>query len=327
MSASRRGRARTARLLALGSVLSFAILAASAPARAATDEATAEALFKEARGRMARGDFAAACPQLEESQRLDPGMGTLYNLADCYENMGRTASAWASFLDVAAQAKAQAQAGREADARARAAALFPKLAHLTLVVQSADAKTTRLKITRDELEVGEAQWGLVLPIDPGQHLVTATAPGRKAWSSVVKVAPSASARLDVPALAVDAPPPPDVKPPEPRPSATQRSAGFVTMGVGVAALAVGSIAGLQSMSKKSDADKNCTGDLCNAKGVSDRDAALTAGNVSTVSFVVGGAAVVGGVLLVLFAPKARPAAPRTALCIAPTASGIGGTFW
>src|SRR4051812_10257047 len=59
------------------------------------------ALFDEARRLMADGKFAEACPKLEESQRMDPGIGILFNLGDCYEHLGRTASAWISFRDVA----------------------------------------------------------------------------------------------------------------------------------------------------------------------------------------------------------------------------------
>ena len=74
MSASKRSLG-----LALGAVL--ACTALERPARAASDEAAAEALFLDARARMAKGDYDGACPELEESQRLDPGMGTLFNLA------------------------------------------------------------------------------------------------------------------------------------------------------------------------------------------------------------------------------------------------------
>src|SRR6185436_7071846 len=58
------------------------------------DPAAGEALFREGRRFMKSRDFASACPKLEESLRLDPATGTLVNLADCEEQIGRTASAW-----------------------------------------------------------------------------------------------------------------------------------------------------------------------------------------------------------------------------------------
>src|ERR1041384_3277172 len=98
----------------------------SAPARAAdTDEASARVLFVEARRLAAAGDYAGACPKFEDSFRLNPGIGTNFNLADCLDHAGRIASAWARSLDVAAATKLAGQPEREQVARQRAAALEP----------------------------------------------------------------------------------------------------------------------------------------------------------------------------------------------------------
>src|SRR3954468_2190760 len=76
----------------------------SALAQDASSQAAAQALFEQARKLMADGKFPEACPKLAESQRLDPGAGTLLNLGHCYEKSGRTASAWVTFKDAAAAA-------------------------------------------------------------------------------------------------------------------------------------------------------------------------------------------------------------------------------
>ena len=59
----------------------------------AADRSAAQALFEQARDLMKQDKAAEACPKLEESQRLDPGVGTQFNLAECYVKMHRTASA------------------------------------------------------------------------------------------------------------------------------------------------------------------------------------------------------------------------------------------
>src|SRR5258706_9020963 len=92
------------------------------------DKATAQALFDQGKTLLSKGDVAGACPKFEESQRLDPGIGTQFNLATCYERAGRTASAWTLFLEVASAARAAHQPDREKLARSRAADLEPNRA-------------------------------------------------------------------------------------------------------------------------------------------------------------------------------------------------------
>src|SRR3954463_3119256 len=107
-------------------------LASSARAQATSDPATARALFREARKLMTDKHYDEACPKFEESQRLDAGIGTMFNLADCWGHSGPTASAWAMFLDAAAAARAANQEDRAKVAKERAGKLEPKLAHMTI---------------------------------------------------------------------------------------------------------------------------------------------------------------------------------------------------
>jgi TolA-binding protein len=64
------------------------------------DPATAEVLFRTGRLHSLAGEYAAVCPLFAESLRLDPAPGTLLNLADCEEHIGRTATAWAHFREL-----------------------------------------------------------------------------------------------------------------------------------------------------------------------------------------------------------------------------------
>src|SRR5262249_2265450 len=101
----RRTIERRATRWALGMATLFWLSSATA-AFAQADPASAQTLFDQAKQLMADGKYRDACPKLEESQRLDPGPGTLFQLASCYEKIDRTATAWAAFLEVAAAAKA-----------------------------------------------------------------------------------------------------------------------------------------------------------------------------------------------------------------------------
>ena len=96
-----------------------------AHAQNASSQAAAQALFDEARSLMNAGKFAEACPKFAESERLDPGAGTLLNLANCYEKGGQTASAWVTFKDAAAAADVKHRTDWSQRARERATALEP----------------------------------------------------------------------------------------------------------------------------------------------------------------------------------------------------------
>src|SRR5882672_4544932 len=63
----------------------------------AAEKVAAEALFDDGRKLLADGRFAPACEKFEQSEHIDPAVGTLLYLAECYEKSGRTASAWATF--------------------------------------------------------------------------------------------------------------------------------------------------------------------------------------------------------------------------------------
>jgi len=174
---TRSSRGATLRLALSAACGVFALsLRASA---AGGNEAAARALFAEGRKLVDEGNYVGACPKFEESLRLDPGTGTSFNLADCFEHIGRTASAWARFLDVAAASKADGQVDRERVARMRAEKLEPLLARLVIEVKS---PIQGLVVERDGVLIGEASWGVPMPVDPGERVLRATAPGRKPWS-------------------------------------------------------------------------------------------------------------------------------------------------
>ena len=118
----------------LAALLSLSAIAAHA--QPAQDQAAAaEALFREGRDLIAKGKYDEACPKFAASQRLDPGYGTLWNLADCLSRSGRTASAWAAFREAADTARKAGQADREAKATRRAADIEPKLERMTISVK------------------------------------------------------------------------------------------------------------------------------------------------------------------------------------------------
>jgi hypothetical protein len=284
--------------------------------------AAAQALFDQGKQLMAAGKASEACPKFEESQKLDPGSGTLINLALCYEQTGRTASAWSAYKDAASAAAVAGNKERERGARERASALAPKVPKLTIDVPT-DARVAGLSVMRDGVAVGPAQWGVPIPTDPGKHELSAKAPGYEEWHSTLSLKDGGVGSATVPKLteapnAASAAPvagEPAAEPepaPQPEPSQSssggglggQRIAALVVGGVGVAGVAVGSIFGIQAMSKKKTADETCDGTACQTDaGVEAGESAHKAGTISTIGMIVGGVGLAAGVTLWLTAPK------------------------
>jgi serine/threonine-protein kinase len=186
-------------------LLAWAVAAKAAPTGA--DKLAAEALFDAARKLMEEGKFASACPKFEESNRLDPAVGVLLYLADCHEKSGKLASAWLSWREAAAAAHRAGQAEREKLALQRAGQLEPKLARVQLEI-GAESAVEGLVVLRDGSEVKKALWGVPVPIDPGEHIVEARAPGRKPWTRTLNIIEQPSLLVvQIPALEAEAPVP------------------------------------------------------------------------------------------------------------------------
>jgi serine/threonine-protein kinase len=183
--------------------LALSLLAAGRQAKA-SDPAAAQVLFDEAKRLMSAGRYDEACPKLQESQKLDAGMGTQFHLADCWQHVGRTASAWALFREVESEAHALGNQGRERVARDRATALRPFLSKLVIVARDphGGASTGDLDVRRDGVSVGRGQWGMAVPVDPGPHVVTMVAPNKRPWQTNVDVPPNGKTiTISLPALA------------------------------------------------------------------------------------------------------------------------------
>ena len=319
---------RTAVVVRFASSVAALLLCAPAARAGADEKIAAEALFDEGKRLMLEGKFGPACEKLEESQRVDAAVGTLLYLAECYEKSGRPASAWATFREASSAARAEGQLERARIGQERAARLEPVLVKLTINVPPEDARVTGLTVKRSNEPVPPALWGAAVPVDPGDYTVEATAPGYDTFSRRVTVAKD-SVAVDVGTLhplPVAPPQPPPAAPPAPAPASFAPTsqgapppgvdsaqgltggqiAGIVIAGAGVASLAVGTVFGINAISKNDDAKKHCPrGNVCDdPTGASLSKQANDDAVVANITVGLGAAALVGGGLLYfLSAPK------------------------
>lgn len=288
----------------------------------AQNAAIAQKLYDDAMQLMAEKKYGDACPKLAESNRLDAGMGTRFHLADCYENLGRLASAWALFTDVADEAKRTKQAGRESVARERATQLEARLPKMTVEVPASVARVPGVEVWDGDTIVKQPLWGQPLPVDPGKHTIAVRAPGRRTWEKVIVLREGAAETVAIGELAS---------------IGSSRRVGVIALGsVGVASVVVGSVFGLQARSKwRNDVVmKSCEGgvitqcDLQDAQARLEKSGAQTDATLSTVTFVLGGAALAGAAVLALWPQAKEPEGPtKTArVQFVPMVVGGAGMF-
>jgi tetratricopeptide (TPR) repeat protein len=302
--------------------LAIFVLARTARADRITD---AEDLFRRAKALSAQGMHREACPLYAESYRLDPGTGTLLNLAMCHEQIGWTASAWGEFRAVEQQARVATppNESRVKLARDRADKLEPRLARIRITIPRA-SRPPGLVITIDGQEKAEVLWSSGVAVDPGSRIVEATAPGKKKFGKTVAI--ERAGIFDV-ALSLDeAPAPADdaLESDDARANRARRTTGYVVGGVGIAVLAAGVASGVAAVVNNNAAERcgsPCYRDQPDGKASDEAtDRALTFANVANVTVPLGVLGVLAGAYL------AFTAGPVKRASILPRASASAAGF-
>jgi hypothetical protein len=312
--------------------IAMACLAARTARADGADPAAAAELFRQGREALLQNHFDVACPRLAESERLDPKVGTLINLARCEEAIDKRASAMRHWDDAVklAHASTDARESFVTEQRDKIAQSVPRLA-----VKLAPGVPPDTRVKLDGVEIGPGDLGAMAPVDAGPHVIIAsTSAGDRQYPVTVVDDDVVTVTIDprAPAPVVDSQssaqpasgPTTDAPSPEaPRPPAsrgdTQRLIAYAAGGAAVFALGLGTAWGLQAISARNDS--RCANGACsNQAGVEAQQEGLDAGNRATVAFIVGGVLVAGGVALWMTAPRANTG---VAAWVAPSAQPGG----
>lgn len=301
-------RCRSFSLVLFTGVLTASLLSSSS---AHAQSADAEALFRQGKTLIKKGDLAGGCDKLAASEKLESSIGTLLNLGDCREKLGKYASAWAAFRRAEAMAqRSGTDDKRRGEAAKRAAALEPKLANVVIEVKS---KVDGLVVKRDDETLEPATFGTPLPVDPGKIVLTAEAPGFQSWRTEIEIDPASKHRVvEVPPLV------PSPKPIAPAPTqqvtvaqpGTALQPTYVTRRVehgtwsgarkfslvlglaGAGALGTGAYFGVHSKHLQDDANRLCPESTCNdPAGLDYNDRAKQSARTANILYISGGAAV------------------------------------
>lgn len=279
---------------------------------------------------MQRADYAVACPKFAESERLDPAAGTLINLSDCEEHLGLLANAWEHWREAIEQLAPEDP--RLPVIKERAVSLEKRLSHLTIKLAPSAPRDTR--VTRDDVEIGDASRGIALPVNSGEHVIVVGSEGR-ARRFTIAVPEGESREIIVEPAPAPAAPPAVLPPAPPRdytPAETPhstRTLGLVIAGVGTAGLVVGAVTGVMAIGKKSVVSANCDASkACNMQGYDAAVAGRTLSTVSTIAVAAGLAGIAAGTFFILTSPRAKASASaHAATTVTPSVHpGGGGLF-
>jgi hypothetical protein len=284
----------------------------------------ADALFKKAKKQLAEKRYPEACATFEQVDKLDPGIGAKLNVGKCYEEWGKLALAYRWYTDAETMATA-AKDDRAAKIHALAEELDTNVPRMTLKIPDGADPDIVETVTLDGKPVSEAVFGIEQRVDPGAHVIELTIDG-KVKKKVVPVERGGSSEisLDIPkgtgkkgdgwkakkrAPNGEEPKPDPDKPivvTPPAPGRNQRIAGIVVGASGVVAIGIAGGITLSARGKYKDAlSAHCMGStsMCDDEGVEITHDARHTANIATVVTIIGGAAVIGGVVLYLTAPK------------------------
>lgn len=268
--------------------LIFALFATH-QAHAQSTSAAAVALFDEGRAALQRKDFDTACAKFSESNRLEPAIGTAFNLANCEEQRGRLATAWALFKQVAGRMKEDDP--RLAVALERVASLDKRVPRVVLQPGLHTGEQTRVRL--DDMELDRASFGSALPLDPGTHQVLIRDQSKPVRSAQLTLAAGETLSFSLePSTrnAVNAEPQSAPNASSHRILGLSRSDATLTAGViGGAGLLVGTIAGVVGLNAQAVANADCSDRTrtCSQEGYDANQRAKAMALVSSIGLVVG----------------------------------------
>ena len=269
------------------------------------------------------GKCDEAIPHFVESLKLDAKAITLINLAACEEKTQKLADALGHWVEARGRAQAEGNAAIQEEAEKKAKALETRIPKLTVVLAGATPDT---EVVRDGVALGTASLNVPLPVNPGAHTLVVRAKDHEETTQSVTIAEGENKRVELKMGAAKKPGPVAALPGEDKGASSGTSPlVYVGFGTAIAGVAVGSVFGIMTLGKGSDAKTACPSGACVSQSAADdAKSGQTTGTNSTIGFIVGGVGAAVGIYgLVWGKPKASTS---VAVSVGPMGGGLRGTF-
>ncbi len=328
-------------LLPLAFVLPLGMaVSTSARAQSDADRATARSLGQEGQQAFESKDYATAEDRFRRADKMVHAPTLVLGLARALAAEGKYVEAQESYNRIIREGlpagapdvfkRALDDAKKEVDAVAA------KVGSVTITVKAAGGgDIPDPQVVLDDHPINSASLGVKRAIDPGAHVLRATAEGYKPGE--LKFSTTEAGTADEPLMLekdLSAPPPVAANPATTAaPAATavttpdlttadaskgRKVLPWVAFGVGGAGLIVGGVTGILALGKHSTLKDECTS-TCPPSAQSDLDGYHTIGLVSDIGFIVAAVGGATGAILLLTQPKSGP---TTGVTIVPTV-GLG----
>jgi len=337
----------TSRIALLAAMLVSSVALAQTPT-------PADAAFKRGRELLKVGKYADACIEFEHSQKLDPALGTEFNIAQCSEKIGKLARALELYRGMVPR---DTNAERKKIVSEAIPKLEARVPHLLVKAPSPPPPgfALTIQLINSGLPPKPLEANKPIEIDFGEYTIIAKASGVSDWSQNLRIDTEGKTTQLEPPLGG---PKPVTDPTKPKPTTTTTTTttgtttpittpvddegtdepappkskrklyGIVGMAVGGAALVTGVVFGSMASSKWSEAKDVCGGTTCTTaadlmKAQDLGDQAKSKATLSTIFVGVGVAAAATGVILFITAPKSES---ETRVTAHPTHDGAGITL-
>jgi hypothetical protein len=278
------------------------------------DPVVAEQLFKQGRVALERRDYVNACKRFQESDRLDPAVGTLMNWATCEQRLGKIATAWQLWRE--AVDRLDRRDDRAPFARKQLQALEPRLPQLTL--KPGFPPSTPVVVLRDGVRLTESALNVPLPIDPGSHVILVRKSGHADQRYRVDIAERERRTLTI-QVGLRAP---QVASTEPEQDTTALTWGYVLTGIGMASIGGAVVTHVMLEEKEDVVAANCPNKVCNHQGFAAVQDSRSLTILSRALWVAGGTALGGGVVLLLVGTGSPDREEGVGLAVSPGSLGI-----
>jgi hypothetical protein len=332
--------------------LAFALslgMAASPEARAQSDadRATARSLGQEGQQAFEAKDYPTAEDRFRRADKMVHAPTLVLGLARALSGEGKYVEAQESYNRIIREGlpAGAPDAFKRAldDAKKEVDAVTAKVGAVTITVKAAGGiDIPDPQVVLDEHPINSASLGVRRAIDPGPHVLRASAEGYKAGELRFTMTEGGSADepltldKDANAAAVAAAPAstaaptslatsPDLAPGQP--SKARKIAPWIAFGVGGAGLVVGGITGILAMGKHSTLSDECKPNCNTSAAQSDLSSYHTMGAISDVGFILAGVGGAVGTILLITQPKAAPTTGvRVVPVFGPGSLGATGSF-